>query len=375
MERDGLSETESHLVEAAARRAAAHFAWYRPESPVSCLQESDLATTYYAATETPASGDALYVTSGTSTGEPKKVIWPAADHALYVEQRGRLLDGFANGECGTACADLGTGHAASSAMEVFEHAGLRGSEIDFRWHVDRHVETLRRNQPDLLFTMPMILERVVAAGGPGYVPRRIVVVGDLAPRQWRSAMAERIGMPASDIMDVFGSIEVGAIAYSDEGTGAYLFHDHIIPEEIDGLLAVTSLTRSGFPAVRYVSGDRVAGLGRYDTADGVRWGYDHHLGREGNELKHGEMLSLHLVAVAMAEAAPGVAWDVRRRGLEVVIGVDRNAFSPAQADAIRAAIRAAHPDVDQMIRSGLVVDIDVEPVPMDKLGPKRTLNA
>ena len=56
--------------------------------------------------------------------------------------------------------------------------------------------------------------------------------GDLAPRPWRRAMERRIGMAEGHIVDVFGSIEVGAIAYSDDEHGRYLMHEHIIPEQI-----------------------------------------------------------------------------------------------------------------------------------------------
>jgi len=370
---DGLNESEISLVAVAALQAAARFSWYHFATAAPFLHESDLAATYYALADPIAPTDAVYLTSGTSSGRPKRVIWPAADHAKYVEQRGALIERFAAGECRTACADLGTGHAAGSALEVFERAGLVGSEIDFTVHVDRHVEILRETRPDLLFTMPMILERIVAAGGPGYVPRRIVVVGDLAPREWRRAMADRIGMDPRHILDVLGSIEVGAIAYSDDAQSAYLFHDHIIPEEgEDGLLALTSTARSGFPCVRYVSGDAVEGLRRYETATGTRWGYDHHLGRRGSEVKHGETLSLHAVAVAMAETAPGLYWQLRREGLEVVIELDERGYSADLAARVRSAVVTAHPDVEQMIVSGLVGDIAVLPMTSPSNGVKRS---
>lgn len=390
MQPEALNEGEVASIAVAAREAAARFPWYRArlrssadgELQVPILREADLATTYYSVTGPSAAGGATYLTSGTSAGTPKRVFWPHGDHERYVRHRARLIARFGGDACTTACADLGTGHAADSALEIFELAGLRGREIDVSWPVERHLEVLRRDRPDLLYTMPMILERLVAGGGLGYVPRRIVVVGDLAPREWRRAMAERIGMDPRHILDVFGSIEVGAIAYSDDAAGGYLFHDHIVPEVIAPseagpadrwLLVLTSLERAGFPAVRYVSGDLVAGLRRFATPDGPRWGYDVHCGREGAELKHGEMLSLHAVAVAIAGAAPGVAWEIRRSGMEVVVGLDEVAYSVETADAVRAAIRAAHPSVDTMIRSGLVGDITVRPVSFTLARPKRTV--
>ena len=65
-----------------------------------------------------------------------------------------------------------------------------------------------------------------------------------------------------DVLDVVGSIEVGAIAYHCADTGLYHFHDHILPEVHrpadlyadcphdvpaprpgDGILVLTSLAR------------------------------------------------------------------------------------------------------------------------------------
>ena len=73
------------------------------------------------------------------------------------------------------------------------------------------------------------------------------------------------------------------------------------------------------------------------------------------------MLSLHSIALLMAELAPGVAWDVRRSGLEVVIGIESVGYTDALAATLRLAVRRAHPAVDRMIASGLVGDIGVEP--------------
>ena len=369
-----LDQAEQTLAVDAARRAAVRFPWYEdllresaffaePSlSRVPLLREPDLAETYYAAAADPPGK--LFNTSGTSTGVRKRVGWPTRDHQAYVAHRAAVFAPFLGDSSKTAAADLGTGHAAASAVEIFNALGLRGSDIDVSWPVERHLEALRDTQPDFLYTMPMILERILAAGELGYVPRRIAVLGDLAPAEWRRAMAERLGMEPSHILDVLGSIEVGAIAYSDDRLGAYIFHSHIVPEITDdGLLVLTSLERTGFPAVRYVSGDVVAGLRRFDVNGRRVWGYERHLGRRGDELKHGEMLSLHAISLVMASVAPGAVWDVRRDGHQAVIEIEPAVYSDVVAQAIRSAVRAAHPAVDRMINSGLIGDIGVEPQP------------
>ncbi len=345
-------------------------------SRVPILREGDLAATYYGADRPQSRGGRTFATSGT-TGLRKSVDWPLHDHARYVEHRAAYFRTIAGPGFVTACADLGTGHAAASALEIFARAGLRGSQLDVSRPIDEHVDLLRSTRPDVLYTMPMILERIVAAGGPGYVPGMIVVVGDMAPPEWRDAMAVRLAMHPGQIHDVFGSIEVGAIAYSDGATGGYRFHDHILPEIIPaprpdhpgaGLLVITSLERDGFPAVRYAAGDLVDRVSVSESAGVRTWGYGRHLGRDGNELKHGEMLGLDAIAIAMAATAPGIAWGVRRRGLEVVIEVDEGAYSHELVGAIRSAVRASHPAVDEMIANGLVGDIGVEPADLVQAG-------
>ncbi len=375
-----LIGSEREGVLKAAKRAGKQSPWYAdrlrssgfidtPEfDRVPMIDEVDLANDYYGI-DSATNGGTEFVTSGT-TGVRKPVRWPLDDDVWYVNQRAILFRSFIRDTCRSACADLGTGHAQASALAIFAALGLDGHEIDVETPVERHVEALREWRPDFLYTMPVILERIVGAGGPGYVPKWIVVLGDIAPRAWRRSMEQRLGMMPGRIADVFGSIEVGAIAYSDDEHDRYLFHEHIIPEQIappderpDGgeLLVLTSTERDGFPAVRYAAGDIVSGLRPVEVAGHRRWAFDAHLGRVGTLIKHGEALSLTVMTERIAAVAPAVAWAVRRDGLEVVIEIDERAYSAGAAQAIRRAVREAHPQVDAMIRSGLIGDIEVEP--------------
>jgi len=383
-----LDPDEQSLVVATAIRAARTWPWYASrlaqsgffDEPtferVPVITQADIDAGYSVADVddgTDRSQGRLFATSGTSTGRSRNVFWPRADDVRYVAQRARLFGSFIGDSCTSACADLGTGHAQASALEIFRVLGLDGHEIDVRNPIERHLAILRELQPDLFYTMPVILERIVGAGGrgrPGFAPKWIVVLGDLAPRTWRRAMERRLGMEEGHLVDVFGSIEVGAIAYSDDERERYLFHDHIVAEQMspsdtrddDGqLLVLTSTERDGFPAVRYAAGDIVTGLTPVEACGERRWAFDSHLGREGTMIKHGEALSLPVITEQMGSVAPGVAWAVRRDGLEVVIEIDEPAFTPGVAAAVRRAVRDAHPAVDAMIRSGLIGDIGVEP--------------
>src|SRR3954452_20506748 len=153
----------------------------RELAAVPILRDDDLERTYYATSVAPDANEQTFFTSGTATGVRKQVRWSARDHERYVRHRAEFFGSLIADDCRTACSDLGTGHAASSATEIFAALALEATDIDVSWPVERHVERLRESQPDILYTMPMILEHVVANGGPGCAPRWVFVLGDLAP--------------------------------------------------------------------------------------------------------------------------------------------------------------------------------------------------
>jgi phenylacetate-coenzyme A ligase PaaK-like adenylate-forming protein len=78
--------------------------------------------------------------------------------------------------------------------------------------------------------MPAILDRISAAPGFHFSPKKVIVLSDLAPEGWRRMVAERLFIRFEDVLDLFGSTEIGAIAYYEAQTGLYHFHEHIIPE-------------------------------------------------------------------------------------------------------------------------------------------------
>ncbi|MCZ9340474.1 hypothetical protein NGM37_22200, partial [Streptomyces sp. TRM76130] len=168
-----------------------------------------------------------------SGGQRKRILYSPADDDAYVAQRRQLFAEFTRSvpPGAVAVADLGTGHAAASARRVFLELGFEAHDIDFTRPVDEHVAKLNAWRPEVFFTMPMILDRLLQARpGLDIRPRKIMVVGDVAPPAWRAHVAERFGLRHEDVLDVFGSIEIGAIAYSCVQTGLYHFHDHILPE-------------------------------------------------------------------------------------------------------------------------------------------------
>src|SRR5262245_47132455 len=89
------------------------------------LISEEILTEHYYDADTPVAADSqTYYTSGTSTGARKRISYSAVDHVQYVAQRKKIFSRFINSGCKIACSDLGTGHAASSAAEIFGELGL-----------------------------------------------------------------------------------------------------------------------------------------------------------------------------------------------------------------------------------------------------------
>ncbi|MEV6742474.1 hypothetical protein AB0N14_38650 [Streptomyces sp. NPDC051104] len=348
------------------------------------LDQTVLEAHYYGA---PALPDAdTFLTSGTSGGFRKAIQYSASDDDAYVAQRRRLFADFLAPlrKGAVAVADLGTGHAAASARRVFLDLGLDARDIDFMSPLQEHVAKLNAWQPDVLFTMPMILDQILQAV-PGLTarPRKVIVVGDLAPPAWREHVATRFGIGVEDVLDILGSIEIGAIAYLDTRSGRYVFHDHIIAEVMDpspvdgeparcrdhgdGVLVLTSLARDYFPAVRYVTGDLVSGLARTEVDGRVVTTCERLLGRVNGDVKHGERISSYDLGQAVARVFPGRPFEVSEDGGTLCVRIVSEGITDEQRQALIGAVRAAAPDVANMIDSGLVGAIAVVPISLQEL--------
>ena len=349
---------------------------------------------YYSAPRTSLCDADAFLTSGTSGGARKRILFSHADREAYNKQRKRVFEKFL--DCirrpAIAVADLGTGHAAASANRVFRELGFDAHDIDFTQPLERHVELLSKWRPAVLFTMPMILDRLVAATSDRFGVKKIIVVGDLAPTGWRRSVATAFGLETGDVLDVYGSIEMGAIAYLNVETGAYEFHDHIRAEVLslvtngdtdscsdtgDGILILTSLTRDYFPAARFRTDDMITGL-KTSTKDGkIFQTFVEILGRSGPEFKNGERISQHDIMTAVRETFGAVPFEVfSGKPLEVRIVTEN--LTAQKITEFRSRLAVLCPDVGQMIKSGLVDDVRVAAIKASELkssGGKRIMGS
>lgn len=365
------------------------FPWYDVMLSRVCLSSDSLLTElpiiddeildnwYYRAENRKLSGASTYLTSGTSTGARKRVLWSPSDHSQYVSQRASVFKFFLRNiaKGSVVVSDLGTGHAAASAKFIFHELGFDAKDLDFSLAIEKHVTALNDWQPAVLFTMPMILDQILATGSASFRPKKIVVVGDIASLSWRMNIAARFGIKIGDILDIVGSIDVGAIAYLDEETGLYRFHDHILPEVIspegrdsnasandrDGLLVLTSFARSYFPALRYQTNDIVRGFKTVELDGQLIETFECITGRYSGDLKHGERISSYDLSSAVTDVLGVVLFDVSSvGGLEIRIAVSE--LTSTQKENIVFRLLERCPDVKQMINSGLVSPIRITKV-------------
>ena len=352
----------------------------RDPAKLPLIDEALLTKHYYDADVPILEGCQIYQTSGTSTGARKKIYYSTRDHLDYVAQRKKIFSRFLGPDCRVACSDLGTGHAASSAAEIFGELGLENFHIDYRRPVAEHIELLNKYRPDVLFTMPMILDSIIQTGEIAFAPKKIIVVGDVASRAWKKHIVDVFGLAKADLLDIIGSIEVGSIAYECFVCGYYHFDDHIIPETVAPsvlfeesesggaeVLILTSQNRTVFPAIRFVTNDLIEGFGWRKCHGRYSFTFERMIGRLGKELKNGEKISLYDISEAVNTYLPGGRFEVHKDSQKFVIKVCSGQFTSEIGEQIKLFIKHLNPDVKQLIESSLVQDFDVCPVAVEEL--------
>ncbi|PLT47154.1 Cysteine synthase [Paenibacillus pasadenensis] len=346
------------------------------------LTASALERHYYAEGNPLAAQPGLnvYRTSGTSSGRRKAIYYSPQDEADYLRVK---LDVFrellAGGEWRTAVSDMGTGHAEATAGEVFRELGLSVETLPFRLPIAEHVAALERLRPEVLYTMPSILDRILAAAArPAELGiRRVLLVGELASPGWRRAAAARLGLTELDIADTYGSIEIGTIASYSPEHGRYLLADGLLAEGVpaealgDGLeplpegeavLVLTSALREAFPALRYVTYDVVRDLRPIVAGGRLRQSFAGLVKRIGPDLKHGEKISLYDIEDAVSRRLPDARLRVEVRGNRLAIGIDSPSASDEEFELAGRDVEARIPAIGEMIRSGLLEGIAVRRV-------------
>jgi phenylacetate-coenzyme A ligase PaaK-like adenylate-forming protein len=227
----------------------------------------------------------------------------------------------------------------------------------------------------------MVLDSLIQAGGLNFRPRKIITVGDVASRAWKKRVADFFSLRSEDLLDIFGSIEVGSIAYECFACGLYHFDDHIIPETVrpcelyEGfngygaaqILILTSLARFVFPAVRFITNDLIEGFTTRECGGVTRYSFERIVGRMGSEFKNGENISLYDVNEAVNTFLSASPFEVRKDFGKFTIRVCSPDFTDEIGERIKSFLKQLNPNSFQMIESSLVEDIEVNNVPASEL--------
>lgn len=334
---------------------------------------------YYAVSSRTEPGLSVYRTSGTSSGKRKSIYYSESDDERYIDAKMTSFQEWLGSDLPSvrkALADMGTGHAASTAVTIFEKMGFVADSLSFSSPIEEHIARLDTFKPDLLYTMPSILDGIAAAAPApsAFGIKKIIVVGEIATLEWQANMAERFGIQRSDILDTYGSIEIGAIAAYSHELGKYvlsegLFAEALPAEQIDpsfsplqeneGVLVLTSFVRSMFPAIRFVTYDVVRDFETHIVNGVPRQTFRCISKRIGSELKHGEKISLYDIEEVVNRYVHDAELRVRISGNKLAVHIKSRSLDEAMIETIQQAIEVKIPEIGEMIQnqilSGIVV--------------------
>ncbi|WP_237566322.1 CoF synthetase [Paenibacillus sp. EZ-K15] len=319
-----------------------------------------------------------YRTSGTSSGRRKAIYYSEADEEDYIRFKLQVYRQIlGSGQYRSAIADMGTGHAEATSIEVFRRLGMNAESIPFQAPIEQHLERLALCKPEVLYTMPSILDRILNASidATAYGIRHVILVGEMASPAWIQLTAKRLGIGADHITDTYGSIEIGTIAYYSHEHGRYLLTDGLLaegvrPEQLDAdleplvnaeesVLVLTSGHREAFPAIRYVTYDVVRDL-RPIMVDGrLRQSFSSIVKRIGPDLKHGEKISIYDIENVVLRHLHAGSVQVKVAHNALIVYIFHSTAEQAILQRIKHDIEQQIPEIGTMIQSGILGEIQV----------------
>lgn len=321
----------------------------------------------------------VYLTSGTSSLKRRTVYYSQNDDKKYIKIKQKIFEDFLrDSKIETVLSDMGTGHAASTAEKVFYQMNLKNESISFDLPITYHVSKLTKLKPQLLYTMPSILDSIINYSGNvlDFGIKKIILVGEIASRQWIKNIAEIFNICENDILDTYGSIELGTMAYYSHKCKCYLlaegiYGEGIKPEKIDKsldelesdevILVLTSFVREVFPAVRFVTYDVVRGFHTLEIDGKLYQAFDSIVKRVGKEIKHGEKISIYDIENAVYKYIKKAQVRVNVENNRLSVFVDSCELNERIICEIEHEIQYAIPEIGKMINNNILEKIQVIP--------------
>lgn len=314
----------------------------------------------------PVEGSRSFSSTGTS-GYPKPIAWTAAEDEWYVGEKRELFAPWLDG-CTRAFISLAVGHNASTAGKVMEDLGLEVHDAGLS-PLDHQCAAITALAPEVLYCSPSILASLIAAlerrGQRPASVRRIITNGEVLFPSARAHAQRFFGIGEAELMDTYGSTEIGTIAHSCGRCGGFHFLGGLYPEAAPAevadpgdqagrrpgtvVLAVSSLKRTSFPVVRFITYDVVRRLRRDVCGGGQRFSFDRILGRCDDVLNYGELFSAYDLGDLIGRRLPGARWLAfnPRNDLTIVI-------EGTEPDGFREELRGRFPVHTRLSDLGLL---------------------
>ena len=311
-------------------------------------------------------GARSFSSTGTS-GYPKRVAWTAEEDDWYVSEKQDLFAPWLT-RCARAFISLAVGHNAGSAKDVLETLGLEVHDAGLS-ALNEQCDAISGFGPEVLYCSPSILDNLIVGlerrrQRPSSV-RRIITNGEVLFPSARARAQGFFGIDETDVMDTYGSTEIGTIAHSCGTCDAFHFLDGLYPEAAppamdrgddladDGsdavVLAVSSVKRTSFPVLRFVTYDVVQGLRRSVCRGVRRFTFDRILGRCDDVLNYGELFSSYDLGNLIGSRVPAARWFVFNPRNDLMIVVEG-----AEPAGFREELRNRYPVHTRMSDLGLL---------------------
>jgi hypothetical protein len=311
-----------------------------------------------------------FSSTGTS-GHPKPIAWTPDEDAWYVGEKQSLFAAWLEG-CSRAFISLAVGHNADSARTLLERLGMQVHDAGLSSLGDQ-TEVVTHLAPEVLYCSPSILTSLVAAlDRQGLRPtsvRRVITNGEVLFPSACTRVQEFFGVGPADVMDTYGSTEIGTIAHSCPTCGDYHFLDGLYPEPVsadvvspngmaegvvsdetnDVVLAVSSIKRTSFPVIRFVTYDLVRGLRRTFCQETPRFTFERIVGRCDDVLSYGELLSAFDLGELIGRHLPEARWYVFNPHNDLTIVIEGR-----EPSGFREALRDCYPLHHRMSDLGLI---------------------
>lgn len=376
--------TQEELLEK-VKKVCQTFPWYKElisSKEVRSLTDLPLMTAsllekHYYAQPLDDPSLAVYKTSGTSSKIRKKIYYSQTDDQRYLDMKVKVFSQFIQGsQIKRALSDMGTGHAASTATAIFDQLKIENESISFQAPIEEHIDKLTQFKPELFYTMPSILDHIILSSKDplSYGIKKIILVGEIASREWMNKAAAVFNIQPADILDTYGSIEIGTLAYYSHPHQRYLLVDGLVgegitPKELDfqteplgekeSILVLTSWIREKFPALRFITYDVVRDL-RPIKVDGIeRQSFESIVKRVGPELKHGEKISIYDIEEVVYRYLDKASIRVKVETNKLKVYIKSHELNKAKIELLQQKLQQQIPEIGIMIKNKMLDQIMV----------------